>query len=76
MIGTDLLSTASVKSKYRVDHYWLPLGSSPVNIVENTRYWFGLFSHRRDRVWKGMLCVPLGPIDKDDEAREILAGTP
>src|SRR5262249_37156534 len=61
----ELLLRAHVKGAYFIDHFWLPLGSKPVLLVDQTRYWYGLFSHRRDRVWKGMLVVEL--VEKSDD---------
>lgn len=72
----NLLNRAHVKSTYRVDHFWLPLGSNPTDLVEQTRYWYGLFSHRRDRTWKGMLAVNLTNQADDDAARPLLGGNP
>ena len=47
------------------------LGKRPEKLVQDVRYWYGLFSHRRgDHVWKGILQLPL---QSDDEiARGIL----
>ena len=63
----ELVQRKHVKTAFLLDHFWLPLCSKPTEIVDQTRYWYGLFSHRRDQQWKGMLSVQL--IDKvDDEA--------
>lgn len=72
----DLNRRSLVKARYRVDHFLLPLCSAPEHIVDQTRYWCGLFSHRRDHLWKGMLVV--GLIDKtdDDAGRIVLGGIP
>jgi hypothetical protein len=67
----SLLERRHVKATYHTDHFWLPLGSDPVALVEHTKYWYGLFSHRRDRTWKGMLQVDLSEPD-DLAARKIL----
>jgi hypothetical protein len=72
----ELLSRADVKSTYHVDHLWLPLGVAPVNLVDHSRYWYGLFSHRRDGVWKGMLVMKLADKFDDDKARIVLGGKP
>jgi len=46
--------------------------------VDEVRYWFGLFSHRRsDDVWKGMLQLPLDTAADDVQAaNSIRARTP
>ncbi|HWG46882.1 MAG TPA: hypothetical protein VN688_29235 [Gemmataceae bacterium] len=72
----ELLSHAHIKGTYSVDHYWLSLGSQPVFLVDLTRYWYGLFSHRRDRVWKGMLVVELADKSDDNAARIALRSQP
>jgi hypothetical protein len=37
-----------------------------------TRYWFGLFSHRRaTQQWKGMLELPLGSLAEDHEVANL-----
>lgn len=67
-----LFDPAQAKQKFRCDAYFVDLGKNPVTIVNDTRYWFGLFSHQRDTsLWKGMLALPL---TSDDElAREQLS---
>jgi hypothetical protein len=70
----ELLDPNQTKRDFRVDHYLVPLSSPPDVIVDHTRYWCGLFSHRRDREWKGMLVAVLlgGP---DEQAARTLLGT-
>jgi hypothetical protein len=72
----DLLRRSEVKKLYRVDHFLIPLSSPPIQLVDNTRYWYGLFSHRRDQTWKGMLQVPLTPTAGDSAAKKILEKNP
>jgi hypothetical protein len=69
--NVSLFDLAQVKARYKCDAYFVDLGKSPVTIVNDTRYWFGLFSHQRDTaLWKGMLAVPL---DSDDtDAQQLL----
>lgn len=60
------------KQTYRCDAYFVDLGRNPALIVNDTRYWFGLFSHQRNTsLWKGMLAVDL--VSDDDEARALLS---
>ena len=47
------------KKNFKLDHFPVTLTANGAAIVENTRYWTGLFSHRRDGLWKGMLRVEL-----------------
>jgi hypothetical protein len=71
----ELFVRSEIKAKYLIDHFYLPLGSRPDRVVDQTRYWCGLFSHRRDRIWKGMLFVNLDKAD-DTDARRALGGVP
>lgn len=72
----ELLSRAHVKSTYHVDSIVIPLGAPPAVLVDEGRYWYGLFSHRRDGVWKGMLEVKLSDKTDDDAARAVLGSKP
>jgi len=65
-----------IKTTYRLDHYFLDMARHPVLTVEWTRYWTGLFSHRRDGVWKGMLRIDLNTPVEDTNARAHLNGMP
>lgn len=63
----SILNRRNVKNKYKIDLFLVDLSLSPANIVGLTRYWFGLFSHRRgDELWKGMLEVKLHDHSEDD----------
>lgn len=51
-----LFSPDNIKQTFHCDGYYIDLNLPSVSIVNNTRYWFGLFSHQRDTyLWKGML---------------------
>lgn len=63
----ELVDPEQSKAFYSVDHYIVPMGSNPRVLVYASRYWYGLFSHRRDNVWKGILLVDLVD-EKDDVA--------
>lgn len=53
------------KATYKCDAYFVDLDMLPEAIVAQTRYWFGLFAHRRTGIWKGLLQLPL-PLTQDD----------
>ena len=73
----DLKSRAYVKATYLVDHSFVELRSAPSKLVNATYYWYGLYSHSRDDMWKGMLEIELeSKSDDDDVARDILEGKP
>lgn len=57
---------SSAKTNMHVDGYFVSTCAPGPQIVQNTAYWFGLFSHRRgDGLWKGMVEVDLGSDDND-----------
>ena len=51
------------KTQFHVDAYSVNLGLSQEAIVRRATYWYGLFSHRRDRHWKGLLEIDLAPVE-------------
>ena len=63
-----LLSPTETKKTYQCDSYFVDLDSGVLNVVDQSRYWFGLFSHRRGGVWKGLLQVSLTVTQDDVEA--------
>jgi hypothetical protein len=70
MSNEDLFWPARAKHLYKCDAYFVDLGSSPELLVDDTRYWFGLFSHQRaTNLWKGMLKIALRSDDDVAEAR-------
>lgn len=68
-----VLDRAQTKQTYGCDAQWVDLSTGPYNVVSQTRYWFGLFSHQRiTGVWKGMLEIEHPPVDADAAARILL----
>jgi len=67
-------SRSQIKTDFHLDHFLFDIAHHPVLTVEWTRYWTGLFSHRRDGVWKGMLRVDLNTPVEDTNARALLPG--
>jgi hypothetical protein len=62
------------KLTYRTDARFVDVMRGPESVIRQTAYWFGLFSHRRtDRVWKGMLEIPLNGAENSTAARTLLA---
>jgi hypothetical protein len=60
-----------VKETFKCDGFIVDLGKNAQLIVEDTFYWYGLFSHQRGTyTWKGTLRVPL--MADDAAAREFL----
>jgi hypothetical protein len=70
--NAHLFNPRATKTTYKCDVYGVDLNTAPENIVNQTRYWFGLFSHRRHRgPWKGMIQVALDATD-DAKAEALL----
>ena len=67
-VNQPLLNPKQVKAAFRCDCYFVDLDVDSTGVVSQTRYWFGLFSHRRGGLWKGMLEVPLAVSDDDTDA--------
>ncbi len=69
----NLLSNRHVKVTYLVDAYPQILGN-PTNAqhVREISYWYSMWSHRRDGIWKGFIQVNLDP-QEDVDARRVLS---
>ena len=69
--NSDVFIPELSKDAYSCDAYFVDLETPPLHIVNNTKYWFGLFSHQRESyLWKGMIEIPL--LCNDDEAQLLL----
>ena len=67
-----LFDRAEVKKTYSCDAFFIDLGKRPALLVDDSRYWFGLFSHQRESLlWKGMLQLPM--LSDDADAMTYLA---
>jgi len=68
----DLFDSDRCKQEFHCDTSIVNLTTAPEWLVVQTRYWYGLYSHRRgDALWKGMLQLPL---ESDDSiAHAMLA---
>jgi hypothetical protein len=67
-----LMDWSLVKPVYKCDPYFVDLKTTPESLVSQSRYWFGLFSHRRTGTWKGVLQVPLAVSQDDVDASGIV----
>lgn len=69
-----LFDHALVKRAYKVDSYWDVLGM-PMSAVtiQRVSYWYSMWSHRRDGVWKGFVQVDLDPMQDPFAAQAIAA---
>lgn len=70
--NSALFDQKKAKTTYQMDAYFVELGQ-PTNAwqVKKISYWYSLWSHRRDGMWKGFVQVDLDP-SQDDAARAIL----
>jgi hypothetical protein len=67
-----LFDPAQTKAVYHCDAYFVDLAKSSELVVDDTFYWYGLFSHQKVSAnWKGMLRIPL--MWDDVAARAALA---
>jgi hypothetical protein len=65
------------KVAFKVDEFFVDLNGSPEALVAVSRYYLGLFSHRRDdSIWKGMLQVRLEDAADDAAALQALGPEP
>ena len=67
-----LFDQKHAKATYAMDAYFAVLGQPTDQWqVKNITYWYSLWSHRRDGLWKGFVQVDLDP-SQDGDARAIL----
>lgn len=69
----NLFQRAQAKTNYKCDAFFVDMNTEPENIVNQTRYWFGLFGHRRTGIWKGLLQIPL-LVTQDDTDASLVVG--
>jgi hypothetical protein len=63
----QLFDRKHLKASYAVDGYFSVLGQ-PVDArqVQSITYWYSMWSHRRDGLWKGFAQVDLNPFQDTD----------
>ncbi len=71
----DLFDHDKVKASHHVDAYLVSLQSPAENLIEQSVYWYSVWSHRRDWAWKGYVQVDLAPAD-DAAAIDLLKTPP
>ena len=70
----DLFDKDRCRQRYHCDPMVINLGKKPEKLVQDVRYWYGLYSHRRgDHVWKGLLQLSMS---SDDAAAQSLLDNP
>jgi hypothetical protein len=69
---TDIFSSVFLKKRFSIDGYFLSLGTpSNAQQIKSILYWYSMWSHRRDGLWKGFIQVDLD-ISQDENAYTIL----
>jgi hypothetical protein len=76
MTRPDLYRAELSLRHYRADHAAISLGEDGDKLVRFTHYWYGLLSHRRGGVWKGICRVDLVDEAADAGARAALEVSP
>lgn len=67
-----LFDSKQTKANFAMDAYPVVLGNPTDEWqVRNVNYWYSMWSHRRDGVWKGFVQVDLDPA-QDADARAML----
>ncbi|MBT9561254.1 MAG: hypothetical protein IV100_34995 [Myxococcales bacterium] len=67
-----LVDHDSVKGTFRVDGYLVHLGMDAERLTRQSAYWYSVWSHRRNQLWKGFVQVDLAPTE-DTAAAATLA---
>lgn len=71
-VNPQLFNRDYTKADYNVDAFFVQLNSEdPELLVRQATYWYSLWSHRRDGLWKGYLQIDLHA-EQDAEAKEHL----
>lgn len=63
-----------LKSAYFIDAYYVSLGSPAPSLVQQSAYWYSMWSHRRDSTWKVYLQIDLDPAEDALAALHLRAG--
>ena len=65
----SLFDRGSLKQAYAIDSYYVQLNQTTAEeIVNESTYWYSLWSHTRNGTWKGYLQIDLAG-DDDEQAR-------
>jgi hypothetical protein len=67
----DIFNSTSTKRNYKIDAYGVCLKGAGEPLANKSAYWYSMWAHRRDRVWKGYLQVDLNP-ESDADAKKAL----
>lgn len=59
----SLFDPQIAKKNYFVDAYFVSLGGHSDKLVERSAYWYSVWSHRRNQVWRGYVQIDLSPLE-------------
>lgn len=58
----NVFNNGLVKTTHKLDSYFVEISTSDaIGLIEQTSYWYSLWSHRRDQRWKGFVQIALDP---------------
>lgn len=61
-----------VKANRHVDSYFVEMSQLPPEmLIEQSTYWYSMWSHRRNKTWKGYLHVDLAPAEDAAANQEL-----
>lgn len=73
----DAFDNALAKQRFKVDAYILELDQMPPReITLWSAYWYSMWSHSRDKTWKGFLQIELNPHEDADAAAWLAQNGP
>lgn len=60
------------KTRFHVDGYFVELDLEPQqSLIERSTYWYSMWSHRRNMVWKGYLQIDLSPVEDNNAQKKL-----
>jgi hypothetical protein len=68
----DASAHQKIKNDYRVDSYLVHLGMTAERLIAQGNYWYSMWSHRRNQIWKGYVQIDLDHTE-DADAKEALS---
>ena len=68
----DIFNHADTKKRFLIDAYFVTLNDNPpAYLVEQSAYWYSVWSHRRNSQWKGYLQIDLSQTDDATAKAEL-----
>ncbi|MEO7275282.1 MAG: hypothetical protein ABIX28_01985 [Vicinamibacterales bacterium] len=70
-VNDALLDPDLIRASFRCHAFLVDMDLIPEAVISYSRYWYGLFAHRRGGLWKGLLEISL-PVTADDADAAVL----